>query len=538
MPEETPSKKLKSQYRPVVLLILDGFGVNVTIPDSTWRYAKRPTLNDIEKNYPFTTAQASGISVGLPWNEAGNSEIGHLTIGAGRVLYHHLPRIISSIGDGTFFKNEAFLAATARAKEPGRALHIMGLFSSGSVHAYVEHLYALMDLAKQENVPEVNLHLYGDGKDAPTHELLDFMGKFLERLKDYPNIRVASVLGRYYSMDRDENWDRIEVAYNLLTQGVGAPYKDPMEHVKAGYDAGKTDTHLDGGFLADENGAPLGRIKNGDAVIFHDFREDSVRELTSAFVDERFDRFLRGPKLDLLFVTMTEYDARFPVKVAFPSLDVAYPLARVVSEGGLKQMHIAESEKYAHVTYFFNAGKESPYPGEDRMLVASLEVHSFDERPEMSAAEIVDAVIANLSKYDLIIANLANGDMVGHTGNFDATVKALEVLDFSVGKIMPKVLELGGALLITADHGNAEEKRYRTTGEKRTQHSNNPVPCYLIANESRRAVPLTDDEVLKKYKDVGGVLTDIAPTLLELLGLRVPNEMTGESLITKLTTDN
>jgi 2,3-bisphosphoglycerate-independent phosphoglycerate mutase len=535
---ENNKLQLKDKYRPVVLLILDGFGVNTNLAESTWTFAKRPTLEMIEQNFPFTTVQASGIAVGLPWSEAGNSEIGHLTIGAGRVLYHHLPRIISAISDGSFFKNEAFLAAAARAKEPEHALHIAGLFSSGTVHAYTDHLYALLELAKQENVPEVNLHLYGDGKDAPTHEMLGFMEKFLVKLKDYPNARVASVLGRYYAMDRDENWDRIEVAYKLMVNGVGRAYREPLAHIKAGYDAEQNDTHLDPGFLADENGAPLGRVKSGDAVIFYDFREDSVREITSAFVDERFDRFERGPKLELFIVTMTEYDARFPVRVAFPSLDIARPLARVVSDAGLKQLHIAETEKYAHVTYFLNGGKEAPLPGEDRMLVQSPEVHSFDEKPEMAAAIVTDDVIAALPKYDLIIANLANGDMVGHTGNFDATVAALEVLDFSVGKIMPKVLELGGALLITADHGNAEEKRYRTTGEKRTQHSGNPVPCYLITNETKFAGSLTADDVRKKYKDVGGVLTDIAPTVLDLLGLRTPNEMTGESLIAKLTTKN
>lgn len=521
-------------YKPVVLLILDGFGVNVSVPESTWKFAKRPTFEDLEKFWPYTTLQASGIAVGLPWGNPGNSEIGHLTIGAGRVLYHHLPRIITSIEDKSFFENEALLAAVNKAKEPGARLHFMGLFSSGSVHAYVEHLHALMDLAKAQEVPEVYLHLFGDGKDSQPNEMEGFLEKFSEKLKDYPNIKIGSVVGRYYAMDRDENWGRTEIAYNLLVNGKGIAFQDPLAHIKKEYKKDHGDILLDPGFLADESGNAIGRIKDGDAVIFYNFREDSVRQLTSAFVDERMDRFDRGERLNLEFVTMTEYEKRLQVRVAFPALDISWPLARVISDAGLKQLHISESEKYAHVTYFFNGGIEKPFPGEERILVPSPEARSFDERPEMSAEKVTDAVIKNLGRYDFILANFANGDLVGHTGNFEATVKAIEVLDFSVGKIVASVLEVDGAVLITSDHGNAEEKRYRMTGEKRTKHTTNPVPCYFISNESRKSAARSSQEVDAKYKDVGGVLTDVAPTVLTLMGIGVPSEMTGYSLLDKL----
>ncbi|MEK7133432.1 MAG: 2,3-bisphosphoglycerate-independent phosphoglycerate mutase, partial [Patescibacteria group bacterium] len=523
-------------YRPTVLLILDGFGVNVSAPESTWHYAKRPSFGELEKHWPFTTLQASGIAVGLPWNEPGNSEVGHLTIGAGRPLYHHLPRIISAISDGSFFKNEALMAAMKRGREPGRRLHLMGLFSSGSVHAYVEHLYALMDLAKKEEISEVWLHFFSDGKDAPPKELYDFLKKFVEKkLKDYPNVKIGSLLGRNFAMDRDENWGQIEVAYRLLTEGLGRPFKDPLAYVEESYGREKIDVDLLPGFLADENNRPLGRIKDGDAVIFYNFREDSARELTNAFIDERFGGFKRENWLkNLLFVTMTEYDKRFSVKAAFPSLDIEWPLARVISKAGLKQLHIAETEKYAHITYFLNGGREKPFPGEDRILIPSAPAESYDERPEMSASRITEAVVKNLENYDFIAVNFANGDMVGHTGNFEATVKAIEVLDFSVGKIMAKILEIGGAVLIAADHGNAEEKRYRLTGEIRTQHTINPVPCYFAIPKLKRAEARTSQEIEIGYKNISGMLTDLAPTVLELMNLQKPAEMTGESLLEKI----
>jgi len=391
-----------------------------------------------------------------------------------------------------------------------------------------------MDLAKEQEVPEVYLHLFGDGKDAPPNQMKEFMEKFMEKLKEYPNIKVGSIVGRYYSMDRDDNWDRTSAAYNLLVNAKGNTFQDPVSYIEEEYKKDLSDILLEPAFLADKEGGALGRIKEGDAVVFYNFREDSVRQLTSSFIDERMERFERRDRLNLYFVTMTEYDKRFPVHVAFPALDIHWPLSRVISDAGLKQLHIAESEKYAHVTYFFNGGIEKPFPGEERILVHSPATHSFDERPEMSADKVTDAVINNVGKYDFILANFANGDLVGHTGNFEATVKAIEVLDFSVGKIVSSVLEVGGVVLITSDHGNAEEKRYRITGERRTEHTTNPVPFYLISNEARISAARSSDEVYEKYKDVGGVLTDISPTVLELIGIQKPSEMTGYSLLDKL----
>lgn len=522
---------LRAPYRPVVLLVLDGFGVDIDIPESTWTVARRPFFQEMERRYPFTMLQASGAAVGLPWGEEGNSEVGHLTIGSGRVNYHHLPRIIVAIHEGNFFTNEALRAAAKKVREGETTLHFMGLFSSGSVHAYVEHLYALLEFAKREKISRVGLHLFTDGRDAPPQESAKFLRQLEERLaRNFPFARVASVVGRRMAMDRDEHWDRIVQAYRLFTEGKGEPFTDATLYVEQCYRNGKSDEEIPPGFLSDKQGNALLRIANGDAAVFFNFREDSARELAHAFVDEHFEEFSRERLHDLLFVTMTEYERGLPALVAFPPLDIVWPLSRVISEAGLKQLHAAETEKYAHVTYFFNGGKEQPFPGEERVLIPSPQTAHFDEVPEMSAARVTDAVLAGLDTYDFILANFANADMVGHTGDFSATVKAIEALDFSVGKIVPEVLRRGGAIIITADHGNAEEKRYGLTGERRTKHSTNPVPCFLVARELRLQTPRTDAEVAAAYRAVRGVLTDIAPTVLRLLSLQKPLQMTGVSL--------
>ena len=490
-----------------------------------------PALNTLEKFFPFTTLQASGIAVGLPWGEEGNSEVGHLTMGAGKVLYHHLPRIIVSIQDGSFFENEALLKAAAHIEKFSSAFHIIGLFSSGSVHAYVDHLYALLEFAKRQNLSKVYLHLFTDGRDAPPKEAGTFLEELkLRLLKNYPFATIASVIGRDLAMDRDGHWDKIERAYNLFAKGEGKNFEDVRDYVLKEYQEGRGDETIEPAGIKE----PQSRIKNQDAVIFYNFREDSVRELAQAFTEDGFDKFPREKLAELCFVTMTEYQKGLPVEVAFPPLDISWPLARVISEAKLKQLHIAETEKYAHVTYFFNGGRERPFAGEERILVPSLPGTRFDENPEMSAAKITDALVAGLDKYDFILVNFANGDMVGHTGNFEATVKALEVLDFSLGKILAKVLELGGAMVITADHGNAEEKRYRLTGEKKTKHTINPVPFFVAAEEFRRKKERSVEEVKSRYGEVRGVLTDVAPTILELMELSKPADMTGVNLLPKL----
>ncbi|OHA13981.1 MAG: phosphoglycerate mutase (2,3-diphosphoglycerate-independent) [Candidatus Tagabacteria bacterium RIFCSPLOWO2_01_FULL_39_11] len=532
-------RKLKSPYKPVVLLVLDGFGVNPQAVESPWKEAKHPAFEEIEKFWPFTVLQASGLAVGLPWGEEGNSEVGHLTMGSGRVVYNHLPRIMVSIQDNSFFKNEAFLTAVEKVKKQNSSLHFMGLFSSGSVHSYVDHLYALLKLAESNGVKKTYLHLFTDGRDAPQDEGVKFTRQLEERLfKLYPDIKIASLVGRRYAMDRDGNWDMIEKTYEMLTEGKAEKFQVASLYLEDSYKKGIFDENIEPGILVDSAGNPEGRIQSGDAVIFFNYREDSMREIAKAFSEDDFKEFEREKLSDVLFVAITEYEKGIPMLVAFPPLDVGWPLARVLSEAGMKQLHVAETEKYAHITYFFNGGREILYPGEERILIPSLKAGHFDLAPEMSAPKITDSVISALGKYDFILANFANADMVGHTGNFESTIKAFEVLDFSVGKIIPKVLEMGGALIITGDHGNAEEKIYRFSGEKRTKHTANPVPFYLIVEDSRRKNNRSREEILKIYSNVSGVLTDIAPTILELMDLEKPKEMTGISLVGRLSDNN
>ncbi|MBU1091743.1 2,3-bisphosphoglycerate-independent phosphoglycerate mutase [Patescibacteria group bacterium] len=518
------------QRKAVALIILDGFGYDKKATESPWQSANTPNFGAIEKYFPFTTIQASGLAVGLPWGEGGNSEVGHLTMGSGRILYNHLPRIIMSIHDGSFSKNEAFLKAVEHVKKNKSRLHLMGLFSSGSVHAYVDHLYALLDLAKENNIEKTNLHLFTDGRDAQMHEGAIFIKQLEYRLeKLYPNARIASVIGRHFAMDRDGRWDNIEKTYGLLTERKGGEFDFTSLYVEGCYKRNITDEFIEPAF--NKNAEP---IQNGDAVIFFNYREDSARELTSAFIKTGFDEFPRKKIADLEFVTMTQYDTSLPSTVAFLPFKVENPLAKVISLAGMRQVHIAETEKYAHVTYFFNGGKEEPFDGEDRMLVSSPDTSHYDEVPEMSASQITEKIISSIDEYDFILANFANADMVGHTGNFNACIKAIEVLDKSIGEIIPKVLEKNGVAIITADHGNIEEKVYKLTGEKRTKHTTNPVPVYLIGNEWKREVPLKSSEITESYKKIEGMLTDIAPTVLEALGVKAPSEMTGKSLISKL----
>ena len=526
---------ISMSYKPVVLIVLDGVGVNTTDTETPFSLANIPTWREIEAYWPFTTLRASGVAVGLPWGEEGNSEVGHLTMGSGRVVYHHLPRIINAIHEGTFFENEAFLKAITHVKERGSQLHIMGLFSSGSVHAYVDHLYALMDLAERQGIEHVVLHLFTDGRDASPDEGVVLLGQLLERIpKLYPHAIIASLLGRFFAMDRDENWDRIERAYNLLTKGVGKSFTDPVAYMRESYKAGVFDEFIEPAYLADVDGAPVGRMQEGDAAIFFNFREDSEREITSAFVDNNFPYFVRQKIDNFLFVTMTEYDAHFATEVAFPPIAIDRPLAEVIANAKKRQVHIAETEKYAHITYFFNGGRERPFEGEERVLIQSPHASHFNEHPEMAAAKVTDAIIEAIPKYDFILANFANGDMVGHAGDFEATIKALEVLDFSLGKIIPEILAAGGALIITGDHGNAEEKRYRVTAEPRTKHTINPVPFFLIAQDMRFERPRSTADIQKSYEEIGGVLTDVAPSILELMNLEKPGEMMGMSLVARL----
>lgn len=514
------------KYKPVVLVVMDGVGVNPGNPESTWKYANTPTFKNLEKFFPFTTLQASGVAVGLPWGHEGNSEVGHLTMGAGKTLFHHLPRIISSIKDGSFFKNEVLLNASNFAKKNNGAVHLIGLFSSGFVHAYSDHLYALLDFCKNENLSKVYLHLFTDGRDSPHDESAEYFSKLEEKMtQDYQFAKIVSISGRDFAMDRDKNWEKVEKAARCFLDGAGHKFESAVSYIKNSYSEGINDEFIEPGSVIFGEG----QIKNGDSVIFYNFREDSMRELVSLMLK----------KEDVFFVTMTEYEKTLKASVVFPPIDFLSPLSKIISENNLSQFKIAETEKYAHVTYFFNGGAEDPFPKEERILIDSPKVKNFDMAPEMSAEKITNVVLENIQKYDFILANFANGDMVGHTGNFDATVKALEYVDFCVGRIVSGVLDPptggGGVVVVTADHGNAEEKIYSQSGERRTKHNLNPVPFFVVAPEFKLKKPLTDAEVAQKYNETKGILTDVAPTVLELLGLPKHSKMTGINLLPKIT---
>ena len=521
--------------KPVVLAVLDGFGVSLEERGNAVLAAATPAFDLLERHFPFTTLQASGTAVGLPWGEAGNSEVGHLTMGAGRVIHHHLPRIIVAIQDGSFFSNPAFTDVIRHVKTNASSLHLLGLVSSGSVHSYLDHLYALLDLVTRAGLARVYLHAVTDGKDAPREEAASLMPQLEERLRvRHPGATLASLIGRYYAMDRDEKWERVRAAYELLTAGRGTPFGDAAAYLAIAYGRGASDEFIEPGYRQDDGG-PIGRIRDGDGLIAFNFREDSMREITQALAKEPFDAFPRRRLANFKVATMTEYEKNLPgVAAAFPPLEISWPLARMLAASGKTQLHIAESEKYAHVTYFFNGGTEKPFADEDRILVPSAGVPHFDEKPEMRSPEITQKILERLGEYDFILANYANADMVGHTGNFEAVVKAIEAIDQAMGTLMPAVLERGGALLVTADHGNAEQKIHPRSGEPITEHTRNPVPFYLVGEPFRLRRERPPEEITARKKETSGILTDIAPTILELMRLPQPPEMTGRSLLPML----
>jgi len=526
----------QKSYKPVVLVVMDGFGVSAETEANAVAMATKPTLDMFDVNFPFTTLQASGVAVGLPWGERGNSEVGHLTMGAGRVIYHHLPRIIYSIHDKSFYQNEAFLKAAAHVKKNGTKLHILGLVSSGSVHSHVDHLYALFRFAEEQDIPQTFLHVITDGKDALPKEGEKFLTALALRMtKEFPHVSIASVVGRYYAMDRDDKWERTQKAYQLYTAGVGAKIEGFVgDYLRGLYDKGITDEFIEPAFVTGADSAPLVTIQDGDALIVFNFREDSMRQITHAFVDTAFDAFPRAFIRDLVVVTMTQYESDINALAAFPPMEVNAPLARLISDGGFRQLHIAETEKYAHVTYFFNGGREKPFPAEERILVPSVTTAHFDEVPEMKSAEITARVLAELPRYDFVLVNFANTDMVGHSGNLAAAAKSVEAVDRAMGQLYEGVMAKGGVLVVTGDHGNVEAKRDPITGERLTEHSLNPVPLYLVGKDFRLRRERTPTEIRAQKKEVGGILTDVAPTVLELIGLRKPTEMTGSSLLAGL----
>lgn len=502
--------------KPVMLMILDGFGIAPMSDGNAVETAKKPNFDRLIKNYPSTQLQASGMFVGLPDGQMGNSEVGHLNIGAGRIIYQELTRITKEIQDGGFFTNEALMAAINNAKENNAALHLMGLLSDGGVHSHIDHLKGLLDLAKKYGVKEVYLHGFMDGRDVAPSSGKDFVVEIEKYMNEIGVGKIATLSGRYYAMDRDNRWERVELAYNAMVLGKGETASSAVEAVEKSYHDNKTDEFILPAVI-DNNGM----IKNGDSVIFFNFRPDRAREITRAINDKEFTGFNRET-LNLTFVTMTQYDKTLEgVLVAYRPQTIENTLGEYVSNKGLNQLRIAETEKYAHVTFFFNGGVEKEYAGEDRALVSSPKVATYDLKPEMSAYEVTEELMKRIDedKYDMIILNYANPDMVGHTGIMSAAVKAIETVDECLGKVADKILEKDGTLFITADHGNAEIMVDFSTGNPFTAHTTDPVPFVWVSNR-------TEGRELKE-----GKLADIAPTMLNEMGLEKPEEMTGECLI-------
>jgi 2,3-bisphosphoglycerate-independent phosphoglycerate mutase len=495
-------------------MILDGFGIGPQDGNAV-KAASKPNLDRLFSENPLTQIGASGLDVGLPDGQMGNSEVGHTNIGAGRIVYQELTRITKSIEGGDFFQNPALLGAVDAAVSSGHALHLMGLLSDGGVHSHNSHLYALLKLAKQRGCRKIYVHAFLDGRDVPPTSGRDFVLGCQRQMMEIGVGEIASVMGRYYAMDRDHRWERVEKAYDAMVLGKGVQNKDPAAAVAESYQNGVTDE-----FVLPVVCDPEGQIASGDSVIFFNFRPDRARQITRAFVDPEFDGFKRANGFfPLHFVCMTQYDATLPnVEIAFHPQQLKNTLAEVISKSGMTQLRIAETEKYAHVTFFFNGGVETVYPGEDRVLIDSPKVATYDLKPEMSAYEVTDALTERIrsGKYDVIILNFANCDMVGHTGIFDAAKAAVEAVDTCVGRVTDAIREMGGIALITADHGNAEQMA-EPDGSPFTAHTTNPVPFCVVG------YPCT----LRS----GGRLADIAPTMLKILGLPQPPEMTGKSII-------
>ena len=501
---------------PTTLIIMDGFGMSGGTVGNAVRAAQTPRLDQFFQEFAHTELSASGLDVGLPDGQMGNSEVGHTNIGAGRVVFQDLPRITKSIADGDFFQNPAYNHAMDACKEKGTSLHLMGLLSDGGVHSHIQHLFALLKMAKDKGLEKVYIHAFLDGRDVSPTSGADFVAQTVEKCRELGVGKIATVMGRYYAMDRDKRWDRVEQAYDAMVYGESAAFNPvPVAAVKDSYAAGITDEFVEP-VVCDQDGT----ISDNDSVIFFNYRPDRAREITRTLVDPDFDGFTRQ-FFPVTFVCNTEYDATMPnVEVAFPRITVRNGLGEYLSQMGMTQLRIAETEKYAHVTFFFNGGSETVFPGEDRCLVASPKVATYDLQPEMSAYEVCDKCVERIESgaYDVIILNFANCDMVGHTGVFDAAVKAVETVDECVGRVVDTTLKMGGIAMITADHGNAEQME-EADGSPMTAHTTNPVPFILCgAGTELRS---------------GGRLADIAPTILDVMGLACPEEMDGKTLIVK-----
>ncbi len=505
--------------KPVMLMILDGWGLGKDYKGNAISLAETPNYNKVLKTYPNTQLRASEIAVGLPEGQMGNSEVGHLNIGAGRVVYQEFTRINKSIEDKDFFKNEAILKAIENAKDKKTNIHVMGLVSPGGVHSHEEHLYALLEMFKKHDLDKVYVHAFLDGRDVSPISGKKTIENLEEKMKKIGIGKIATVSGRYYAMDRDKRWDRTKKAYDAMTLGIGNEDISAVGAVLKSYEENITDEFVIPTVIK-ENNKPVATVENNDSIIFFNFRPDRARQITRAFVGEDFNGFSREKKIDTVFTTMTQYDDTIEnVIVAFKPVFPKNTLGEYLSKLGLNQLRIAETEKYAHVTFFFNGGIEEPYKNEERALIPSPKVATYDLKPEMSAYKVKEEVINRLKmdKYDLIVLNFANPDMVGHTGDLNAAIKAVETIDKCLGEIVEEVLKIEGKLFITADHGNAEEMIDEEDGSPITAHTTNKVPCIVVGEGN---IKLNE-----------GKLADISPTLLHMLNLDVPKEMTGKSLI-------
>ena len=504
-----------------MLMILDGFGINENTDGNAVKLANTPNIDKLMKKYPTTEMYTSGLKVGLPEGQMGNSEVGHTNIGAGRIVYQELTKITKSIEDGDFFAIPEFIEAIENCKKHNSKLHILGLVSDGGVHSHIRHLYGLLEMAKRRDFENVYVHCFLDGRDTPPASGESYIMQLEEKMKEKGVGKIASISGRYYAMDRDKRWDRVKKCYDALVNGEGNKATSATIAIEDSYQKEVFDEFVEPTVICNGD-TPIATIQENDSVIFFNFRPDRARQITRAIVDPDFDGF-ETKKLKTYFVCFTSYDETMPnVKIAFKKEPIVNTFGEVISKNGLTQLRIAETEKYAHVTFFFNGGEEKQYPGEDRILVPSPKVATYDLQPEMSAREVTENVVKaiNSEKYNAIILNYANPDMVGHTGSLPAAIKAVETIDECVGKVVEAVLAHDGTLIITADHGNCEQMIDYKTGEPHTAHTTNPVPLILVSNN-------------ENYKVKSGKLADLAPTLLEILGIEKPVEMTGESILVK-----
>lgn len=510
--------------KPLVLMILDGWGERPACPDNAISCANPVYFQSLKQQYPYTSLSCSGLDVGLPEGQMGNSEVGHLNLGAGRIVYQEITRISKAIEDGSFFRNAELLNAIKAAQDNDGAVHLLGLLSDGGVHSLLTHLYALLELCKQQGMEKVYVHGFLDGRDVAPQSAMDYINQLEKKMQEIGVGQIATLGGRFYGMDRDKRWDRVERAYNAMVCGEGIKAATPQAAIQNSYEARISDEFIEPVVIVDAEGNPLATIQDGDSVIFFNFRADRARQISHAFVDKDFNGFKRCYWPAVHYVCMTEYDATLPAPVAFPPQNLKNTLGEVLARYGLSQFRIAETEKYAHVTFFFNGGVEQPYQGEERVLIPSPQVSTYNLQPEMSAREVTERLLEEIQKgkHDLYIVNYANPDMVGHTGVLEAAIEAVNTVDESMRQVVEYVRQKGGTVLITADHGNVEEMIDPETGVSFTAHTTNRVP-FILVSDSYRNVKLRDN----------GSLQDVAPTILDLLNIPIPEEMTGKSLLEK-----